>query len=397
MILGLPRGRIDLRGCICLSVVILGAGYAGLAAFLEVARRLNLQASPVTVVNYEPFHRYKTELPGLIGGYRQESELNLPLDEVVVSPARLIIDEVKEILPAQSRVRVSRGFLGYDCLIVALGGLPEYYGLRGVAEYGVAVNDFEGARELCFRLSKLERGSGRASVVVVGGGLTGVEVAGELADRYGDRFALTLVERSSRILSGLDQVIGEAASRVLTEKGVKVRTGVTVAGAEHDRLNVEDGDPINCDLLIWAGGVRGHHLIGQAGLTVDRQGRGIADEYLRAAGFPRILLAGDCGAVPDFRRGNSVLPTAQAAEQTGKQAGINAVLITQGQEPQVFDPNIRGVFASIGRDAGVGLAGDVEFYGTAALLVKRMIDAHHVFQAGGMRRLLGRLVSVLWA
>ena len=390
------------------QVAIVGAGYAGLSAYLTLRRRLDWNHQTLSLVNKHAYHYFTTELHTLVGGAEDEESVSIALGQVVRRPATLLLAEADRILPEESRLvlkpapgslaRVGTAHayfsLRYDYLVVALGSEPEYFNLPGVRENSVVVHSLRSAEALQTRLNHLATlggAGGFGEVIIAGGGLTGVELATEIADAYGRHLRVTLVEAAPEVMPGLDPYLAKVSRRSLEDKGVTILTGVPVLKAEPERLFLKGGAVIPFDLLVWAGGVRGPALLAKSGLAVTPRGRGLVSGSLQAKGYPNIYLVGDCAAFKDPATGLELPPTAQAAVQMGHAAGQAVLARLQGLEAPTFRPNIKGVFVSLGRDEGVGNIGHSRYEGVPAVVIKELIQGHHAFEAGGMLQILRRL------
>lgn len=375
------------------TVVVVGGGYAGLSACLELARRAVRRefdfGMRLVMVNEEPVHTYTTELHSLAVGMDEPDDVLVPLAHILRPPARLLVGRVDAIDPSRRAVYLEDEAVDYDHLVLAVGSVPEDYDIDGVRRYARFLTSAEAAEALQERLDRVaERGYG--TVVLVGAGLTGIELSAEIKDVYRGRLEVLLLEAGETIMQGIEPTLAAASRRLLEQKGVSVQTGVRIDAVEARHLSVKGREDVRYDVLIWCAGVRGNPLIARAGLTVDVRGRGLTDAYLRARGRRDVWLAGDCAAFP-LPDGGFLAPTAQAAEQGGRAVAHNVLRAIAGTEPEPFEPRIRGFFASLGEWEGVGQVGREEFFGLPAIIVKRLIEAHHAFEAGGLQNLTRRL------
>jgi len=377
-------------------IVVLGAGYAGLTCFLELQAHLPRHCD-LALVNLDRYHWFTTELHTYVAGEEADA-IRLPLARVVVRPGRLVVGRVQRVDPAGRVVFLADGqTLPYDLLVFALGSEPEYYGLPGVAEHSLEVGSWEGARQLRARVHQLAAVSGGdrppGRVVVAGGGLTGVELAGELADQFPGRLKLTLVEAGPEIMPGFAPELVHTARKVLEQKGVEIRTAQPIVEAEAQRIHLKDGTTLPFDLLVWAAGVRGSAVLAESGFATNRRGRALVDPYLRAEGYPDVYVVGDSAALINPLTSREVPPSGQVAVQMGRHAGRNILRRLRGQSQEVFVPRLRGAFASLGQREGVGQIGDEQFVGVPAMLLKEVIEMRHIWESGGglmplIRRLL---------
>lgn len=382
-----PRARI----------VVLGAGYAGLTCFLELQDHLS-RAYDLVLVNGDRYHWFTTELHTYVAGTTEDA-VRIPLQRVVARPGRLIVDKVVAIHPEERQVELKQGGrLAYDLLVFALGSDPEYYGLPGVKEHSLVVGNWQGATQLRQRVQELMAGgepaAGRSPrIVVAGGGLTGVEVAGELADEYPGQVRLTILEAGPEIMAGFDPELVQISRNVLEAKGIQVLTGNPITAVDDRAIHLKSGEEIGYDLLVWSGGVRGSSVLADSGLEVTPRGRAKVDEYLRSVNDDRIYLVGDSASYTDPETGREIPPTGQAAVQMGRTAGRNIRRRLRGRPEQPFTFRKKGAFASLGRTTGVGQMGKEHFAGLPAMLVKHLIEGYHAWEMGsGVMPLVRRLV-----
>ena len=377
-------------------VVVLGAGYAGMAAFLELQAVQRAWRLALTLVNAGRYHYYTTELHAFAAGTEAETDVRLALRRVVQPPAQLVVGRAARIDPAARRVELVGGeMLPYDYLIAGLGSEPEYFGVPGAREHGLVVGNPGAAADLRRRLATALAAGGPVRLAVAGGGLTGVELAGELADAYGERLVVTLIEATPQIMMGFDPALAELAAEILGEKGVTIRREARIARVQAGALELAGGERLPFDLLVWAGGVRGPGLLAASGLAVTRRGRGVVGNCLQAADHPEIFLVGDAAAFVDPDSGRELPATAQAAVQMGRYASRAVLRRLAGRPLRPFRPHIRGVIATLGGHAAVGEVGGERLTGLPALLVKRALEAHHAYEAGGVVPILRKLVAAV--
>jgi NADH dehydrogenase len=377
------------------TVAVLGAGYAGLAAYAELRHRLRPDEAEVVVVNKDPYHTFVTQIHTIAGDAEEVSHVRVPLHQAVTPPAHLVVAPV-EVLEAGPRgVAVTlrgAGTLRCAAVVLAVGYEPEFFGLPGLRENSHTLSDLPSARRLRERLRALAAARGEARVIVAGGGLTGVELAAEIGDSYPGRFRLTLVEGGPEIMPGFEPALVQTARAALRDKGVGIHTGARIAAARPGRLLLADGEALPFDVLIWAGGIRGNPLVARSGLPCTPRGQAVADPSLRSPASPAVFLAGDCSAAVDAKTGRPVPNTAQAAIQEGRHAAANLVRQLRGEPLRPFSPHLRGILISLGRHEGVGKVGPATVYGGPALALKHAVEAHHAYEVGGLRELVARLL-----
>jgi NADH dehydrogenase len=361
-------------------IIVLGAGYAGLAAFLELQDGIP-KGHDLTLVNADPYHWFVTEFHTYVAG-EDADEIRIPLEKLVKPHANLRLTKVTSIDPKANRVHLEDGSLDYDYLVVGLGSDPEFFGTPGVQEHAIIVGQWKGAKQLRDKVHEMAaRCPEHPHVLIIGGGLTGVEVATELADEYPGCLRLTIIEAAPNIMPGFSEELVAEARRVMAQKGIEVLTGDPVTKAEADHVLLKSGKEIPYEILVWSAGVRGSRVLEQSGFEATPRGRVKVDEYLRTLQYPNVYIVGDSASFLNPETNKELPPTGQAAVQMGEAAGKNLLRRLKGEPEKPFVPKIRGAFASLGKAEGVGYMGERGFTGMSAMMVKGLIEAKHAFKA----------------
>ncbi|MGS1009357.1 NAD(P)/FAD-dependent oxidoreductase [Achromobacter anxifer] len=397
-------------------IVIVGGGAGGLELAAKLGRIHGRQH--ITLVDSRPFHIWKPSLHEAAAGtldIHQEglSYLMLAhmngfsfaqgrLEQVDREQRRITVGTVSD---AQGQEVLPRRELAYDILVLALGSTSNFFNTPGAAEHAVTLDSTENAEQ--FRLTmlkamalvdqaKVRNPSARLDLVIVGGGATGVELAVELVEAshvvsaYGlpnfraERdLAITLVEGAPRILSALPEKISVAATKRLTEMGIRVETSCRVSEVTADSVRTADGREFPAQLCMWAAGIQGPALLADLDLPLNKVGQLEVNERLETAD-PHILALGDCCAAP-WRDGRSVPARAQAAHQEAdylaKKLTARLRHTSEPTAPYVYEDH--GSLVSLGQDAGVGslmgkLAGRGLFVsGTLARLMYMSLHLMH--------------------
>ncbi|MEU8606581.1 NAD(P)/FAD-dependent oxidoreductase, partial [Actinoplanes sp. NPDC048791] len=326
-------------------IVIIGAGFAGYHA----ARRLSRLArgnADITLINPTDYFLYLPLLPEVAGGILDPRHVTISLAETLPG-IRHVPGEATAVEPDQRRVHYHdpegrRASLGYDRLLVTVGSVNKLLPIPGVADNA---HGFRGLPEALYLRDHLIRQvelaacssdpverAARLTFVVVGAGYTGTEVTAQgqlltaqLAERYPhliEKPRWMLIDHGDRILAHLDHRLSEAATGVLTRRGIDVRTGTSVSAVTSDGVRLGD-EFVAGRTLVWSVGVRPDPLVTDTGLRLE-QGRIAVDAYLRVPGHPRIYACGDAAAVPDLTRpGKLTAMTAQHAQRQGVRAAGN--------------------------------------------------------------------------
>lgn len=384
------------------KVVIVGAGFAGLAA----ARALHRVPVQVTVVDQ---HNYHTFTPFL---YQVATALLEP--DAAVYPVRgqlrglgnvsFRLATVTGIDLDAKAVDTDRGRLPYDYLVLAAGAVNNYFGHPEIAAHSLGLNDLPEALQLRSAILDVfeaaawaEQPAERArllSFAVVGGGPTGTEFAGALAELAAgsltrdfpsldlSQVTITLAEGSPHPLSVFPPPLPAAADRALRRKGVKVRSGTIVAEVGKTGLKLKDGTAIPAATVIWAAGVRASHLADGLGLRLGSHQRITVTPTLQVDGHREVFAVGDLAEIPQPGAGQPLPMLAQVAIQSGRQAAGNISALVGGHALQPFQYKDLGTMATVGRGYAVAHIGPAKLTGLPAFLAWLAV---HVARIAGIR------------
>jgi NADH:ubiquinone reductase (H+-translocating) len=266
-------------------IVVLGAGYSGLTAAKLIVKRTG---ATVTLINERDRFVERMRNHQLATGQRLRS---MPLHDLLKGTGiRLIVDRVTRIDPQQRQIELARGAdpVGYDLLVNALGSAADLDAVPGAAEHANAVATAEQAQRLRDRM----RTAG--TVAVVGGGLTGLEAATELAETHPD---LTVrLATSGALGETLSERGREHLHHTFDRLGVQVLEHATVAKVAADGLLLENGEHVDADAVAWTTGFKASPLAREAGFAVDDRGRMLVDATLRSVSHPEVYGIGDAAA-----------------------------------------------------------------------------------------------------
>ncbi|WP_068778842.1 NAD(P)/FAD-dependent oxidoreductase [Paenibacillus sp. GM2] len=377
-------------------IVILGAGYGGVLSALTVRKYLQKSEARITVINQFPTHQIITELHRLAAGNISERAVALPLEKVFKGKdIDLRIAKVDKFSVENKEVKLSDGTtLSYDALVVGLGSVTAYFGIPGLDKYSMVLKSAEDANRIHRHIeSKIAeyaktQNEADATILIGGGGLTGVELVGEIADgipalakKYGvdpQKINLFLVEAGPKILPVLPDVLIQRATASLEARGVKFLTGLPVTNVEGNVIDLKDGSKITANTFVWTGGVQGNPLVGESGLEVNR-GRATVNEFLQSTSHPDVFVVGD-SAVSFGPDGRPYAPTAQNAWQMGELVGYNLYATIHGKHLEEFHPVNSGTLASLGRKDAVATIGgnNTELRGLPATLMKEASNMRYL-------------------
>lgn len=383
-------------------IVILGAGYGGLLSALTVRKYMSKAEAKITVVNQYPTHQIITELHRLAAGSVEEKAVAMPLAKLFAGKdIDLKIAKVKSFSVESKQIALSDGTnLTYDALVAGLGSTTAYFGIPGLEQYSMVLKSAADANKIHGHIEDRIREYAKtgneadATILIGGGGLTGVELVGEIADvlpkltkRNGvDQKAikLLLVEAGPKILPVLPDHLIERATSSLAARGVQFLTGLAVTNVEGNAIDLKDGQKIVANTFVWTGGVQGNPLIGESGLEVNR-GRATVNEFLQSTSHPDVFVAGDSAVVfaPD---GRPYPPTAQIAWQMGELIGYNLYAYLNNKSLDTFSPVNSGTLASLGRKDGVAIIGgnSTPLKGLPATMMKEASNIRYLTHIKGL-------------
>ncbi|MBX9824855.1 MAG: FAD-dependent oxidoreductase [Xanthobacteraceae bacterium] len=317
-------------------ILVLGAGFAGLWSAVGAQKKLRElgvgQAVQVTMVNREPFHNIR------VRNYEADlSDVCVPLNRVLEPiGVETIVGEVTEIDPSDHAVTVRTGAgvdrLNYDRLVIALGSEVAKPPVPGLDAFGFDVDTFRAAKKLEDHLMALpsKTSAGRSTVVVVGAGATGIEVAAELPARLaaifpeGEPCKVILIDRSPDVAPDMGEEARQVIDRALTQLGIQKMAGATVKTIEEDKVRLSNGAVIPTSTVIWCAGMRASPLAGMLGVKCDMLGRLSVDEFMRASDLTDVFAAGDIANAKINAEHGSVM-SCQHGRPMGRFAGHNVV------------------------------------------------------------------------
>jgi NADH dehydrogenase len=353
-------------------VVIVGAGFAGLYA----ARALRRAPVRVTVIDRKNHHLFQPLLYQVATAALNPSDIAAPIRGLLGRRGvRVLLADVERVDVPRKQVILEDGEVAYDYLIVATGATHSYFGHNEWAQHAPGLKTLEDALDIRGRVlaafetaERVEDGALRQELLtfaLIGGGATGVEMAGALAEISRQALArdfqnidprearIILFEGMGKVLPPYPDTLSEAALRSLRKLGVEVRTGAQVTEVDARGIRVGD-ERIPARTIIWAAGVAASPLAGSLGAPLDRAGRVQVTQFLTVPGHDEIFVVGDLAHVE--QEGQPVPGVAPAAMQMGKHAARNMRFQIDGTPMLPFSYWDRGTFAVIGRGSAVGVA-----------------------------------------
>jgi NADH:ubiquinone reductase (H+-translocating) len=395
-------------------VVVVGGGFAGLSA----GDALSDMQVDVTLIDRRNHHTFQPLLYQVALAVLSPADIAQPIRSIFSRNRNIevLMDEVNAIEPDQKLLRLRSGAeLEYDYLILGTGSTHSYFGKDDWAQWAPGLKTVEDATEirrrvlLAFELAEREMVETGAhpelNFVIIGGGPTGVELAGAISDisklymrndfRHIDpaRARVILIEGSPRILAAYPEDLSQKAVKQLEQLGVEVRTGQNVMDVQPGYVMV-GGQRLNAVVTLWAAGVQASPLGKALGFPTDKRGCVMVDRYLNPPGHPEIFVCGDLAHVEE--NGRQVPGVAQPAMQMGRHAAQMIGQDMAGKPRTLFHYFDKGDMATIGRHAAVANVRwpfKAHWQGTLAWLSWVSV---HLFFLVGFRNRLAVFFSWAW-
>lgn len=386
-------------------VLVLGGGFAGLS-FCKAFKHPRAQ---VTLVDKQNHHLFQPLLYQVATAGLSAPDIAQPIRAILQDRPNLevIMDCVEDIRPTENKVVLRGEVLEYDYLVLALGGVTSYFGHPEWESLAPGLKTLDDAmkirREILMAFERAEMAETAEdretlmTIVVVGGGPTGVELAGAFSELARNvlakdfrnidpsRARIILVESSGVILSHLPNELAESGQRQLERMGVEIRTNTRVTALSKGRVDTTSG-VINAENVIWAAGVGASPLTRKLGAPMDRAGRIKVAPDLSVPGFPNIFAVGDIASLVD-KNGVTVPGVSPAAMQEGRHVAriIQEELDGLSGARAPFAYFDKGTMATIGRSAAVAKIGELEISGFMAWLA--WLFVHLIFLIGFRNKL----------
>jgi NADH dehydrogenase len=354
-------------------VLILGGGFAGVGA----AQKLKDADAEVVLVDRHDYHTFQPLLYQLATGLLDTTAVGHSLRDLLEGHGNATIHKASVTAVDLDRRTVSFDELApisYDYLVFGLGAQVNFFGTEGAAEHAFPMYTLPHAVRLKDHL--LERweaadkdpslvADGALNVVVVGGGPTGVETAGAIAELYRGDLAkdyrnvaeddarITLVEAGPEIFAMFKPNLREYTAKALAKRTVDVKTGMTVSSVSPTRVTLKSGDELAAHTLVWGAGLQGNELVQSLGLELQRGNRIGVGPDLTLPDHPEVYVIGDVAAITDSKIEQVLPQLGSVALQSGEHAGETIAKRIAGKKTKPFAYRDKGTMATIGRGAAV--------------------------------------------
>jgi len=394
-------------------IVIIGGGFAG----VSLARKLIKQNYQIVLIDKNNYHQFQPLFYQVATAGLEPSAISFPLRKAFQSYKNfhIRVTEVTDIMTATNEIMTKAGLLKYDHLVIAIGANTNFFGLSEVQKNAIPMKSVSEALNLRNTILEnyekavmeqdTEKRQGLMNIVIVGGGPTGVEVSGTIAEMkkmilpkdYPElnfsEMQIYLLEASPRLLNGMSDISSEKAKFYLEELGVKVLLKAQVTDYDGDFISLASGEKIRSNTVVWAAGVTGNKIKGLRAEAIGRANRLKVDQFNKIVGYENIYALGDIALMNEEKYPNGHPQVAQVAIQQAVLLGKNFVRNLKKQDWQPFSYKDLGSMATVGRHLAVVDLPFLKFQGFLAWIFWMFV---HLMSIIGVKNRLLVLVNWVW-
>lgn len=368
------------------KILILGGGFAGVTAALELAKK-NLSDTQITLVCNKSWLEYHTIFYRLLGG-RRPAEACLPLGIILPDSVHIVTDKVTGIDPKDKVVAGKSGkAYDYDVLLIALGAQPAFFGIPGMQERSMTmksaaealeIREWIDGRVVAMKSGDVNHKKKMGHFAVVGAGPTGIEIASvgltharKIAKKNGvdpSLLRFDLIEAADHLLPALQPQISNAVDRKLRSMGVNVLLQKAVTTVDDAGLHFKDGDTLDPGTILWTAGVKPNEVLATIpGVELDKRGRIVVDDQLRAKNLTDVFVLGDCA---------STKYSGMAQTALGDAAFVANILASNDTSTHAYTPKEPAYAIPVGLHWGAVQWMGMRFYGLLGYAMRRGADLH---------------------
>jgi NADH dehydrogenase len=358
-------------------IVIIGGGFGG----LKLARTLSNKKFQIVLLDKNNYHTFQPLLYQVATGGLEADSIAYPLRKILNGKIIFRMLQVKSISPEENLLQTSNGNISYDYLVIATGGTSNFYGIESVEKNSFSLKSVTDALDIRSWLFQnlenqvLEKNNPAFTIAIVGGGPTGVEVAGALADLKNHvlqkdykelNFNLAkiyLIEAADKLLGAMSQKASDHAYNYLQKMGVEIILKQSVKKIDGEELLLSNGRIIKTNIFLWTAGIMGNPIPGLKQTSILKNKRIAVDEFNRVIGYENILAIGD---VASAEKPHPML--APVAIQQGENLAHN-LNKENSSEWKKFVYKDKGVLATVGRNKAIAEIGKIKLYGFIAWIV----------------------------
>ncbi len=395
-------------------IVIVGGGFAG----LKLARKLMKSHFQVVLFDKNNYHQFQPLFYQVATAGLEPSAISFPLRKVFQAQQHLHfrVAKVERIEPSTQEIFTNIGKLDYDYLVLAMGATTNYFGNKGIAEHAVPMKSLSEALQLrntilthfekALSASKVEDRKTLMNIVVVGGGPTGVELAGAIAEMRNvilpkdypeldfSQMEVSLLEAGPKVLNGYSEASSLKAKTYLEKLGVNVQTTAMVADYNGQQVTLKDGRKLNSRTVIWAAGVKANEIEGIPAEAYGRARRLIVDRQNRIQGLANIFAIGDLAYMETEKYPQAHPQVAQVAIQQANMLHRNLKYLENNKPLRDFSYTDKGSLATVGRNLAVADLPFLHFQGFIAWVLWLFV---HLMAIVGVKNRLFVFINWAWS
>lgn len=393
-------------------IVIIGGGFGG----LKLARELSNTNYQIVLIDKNNYHQFQPLFYQVATSGLEPSAISFPFRKIFQKSKNIWIrvTEIIRIVPEKNQLESNIGIINYDYLVIAIGADTNFFGNQRIMEHAIPMKSVGEALALrntiiknyedAVLVSNKEDLEGLMNIVVVGGGPTGVEVSGTLAEMKNqvlpkdypeldfNLMRVYLLEGSPKVLGSFSEQASAKAKDYLIELGVNLKCNARVKDYDGRTIFLEDGSTIHSNTLVWAAGIIGNKLQGLSENAIGKGNRILTDRYNKVQDYPNIYAIGDVAYMTEEAYPNGHPQVAQVAIQQGDLLAENFLNMVSGKPLKQFKYKDLGSMATIGRNKAVADLGKIKFQGFFAWLVWMFV---HLMSIVGVKNRI--LIFINWA
>lgn len=376
-------------------VVVIGAGYAGAGTVKSFEDEIEEGEAELTWISEHDYHLVLHETHRVIRNPQAESKVAIPVDEIKEPTTNFVRDRVTGVDTDERTVELQDGeAVDYDYLLVGIGSATAFFGIDGLKEHSLTMKSLDDAREIheAIRSAGEEATQSEPAQVLIGGaGLSGIQVAGEIAGYRDDTRSpldIKLIEGLDEIFPGNDPEIQGALKKRLLDRDVEILTGDFISEVDDEKVYLGEDTELDYDVLVWTGGITGREEVTETDLDKDERSNRVFAESDFQTSDERVFAIGDAALV-DQGNEDVAPPTAQAAWMAAEVAGENIARAIRGAPLKSWKHKDKGTVISVGHEA---VAHDVmgmpinTFGGPAAKALKKGIACRWISDITSLKR-----------
>lgn len=394
-------------------IVIIGAGFGG----LKLAKSLKGKNVQVILIDRNNYHQFQPLFYQVASSGIEPSSISFPLRKIFQNQSNVLIriTEVKEIIPAENKLITDIGLIEYDFLVIATGADTNYFGLKAIENLSLSMKSVSESilirNTILENLEKTLNSEDKEAVcclmniAVIGGGATGVELAGAIAEmkKYVlpkdypeldfEQMKIYLIEGTDRLLGALSLKSSLRAKKYLEKLGVDVLLNTFVTDFDGKTISLKDGAPLHSKTLIWTAGIKGNRINGLDENVFSRESRIKVDNLCKVNGYDNIYAIGDIALMNDEKYPKGHPQVAQVAIQQADLLGRNIWYGLSGKPVKAFHYKDLGTMATVGRNLAVVNFKHFSFGGLFAWFIWMFI---HLMAIVGVKNRLLIFINWFW-